>query len=77
MKKRVLILILALALLIAMLTGCGVDTSKRVDKSSNNYQLVEIEEGGVLYLEGLYTVAPYYSPNGKLCHLVDGEIEEI
>ena len=76
MKSRVLILILALALLIAMLTGCGADTSKVV-KTSFHYQLIEIEKGGVLYLEGDCSLAPYYSPNGKLCHLVDGEIEEI
>ena len=75
MKKKLLVLILTVVLL---LVGCtGVDPDGGVRTPYEDYQLIEIEKGGIIYIECYDKLAPYYSPNGKLCHLVDGKITEI
>ena len=80
--KKVIVLCL---ILIMLLSGC-TDKSDKLDRYvesnvkhlvNNSYKLVILEEGGVIYVSGLYVLVPYYSPNGKLCHYVDGEIVEI
>ena len=82
MKK--IILIVLLCFVIALLTGCNDSDKLRKDVGSNNkvlvdhsFRLVTLEENGVIYIMGNGRMAPYYSPNGKLCHYVDGEIVEI
>lgn len=52
-------------------------TVKEVKVIDCDYRLVEIEEGGVIYIDSYSGLTPYYSPNGKLCHLVDGEVVEV
>ena len=75
MKKKLLVLMLTVVLL---LVGCtGIDKDDGVQQPHDSYDLIEIEKGGIIYLESYYTLSPYYSPNGKLCHLVDGKITEI
>ena len=71
--KKIIVLCLIVALL---LTGCG-NLNKNVRSSTDNYQLVTLEPNGIIYVAGVYTLAPYYSPNGKLCHYVNGVIVEI
>ena len=70
--KKLIVLCLIVALL---LTGCGLD--KDVRATEDNYRLVTLEPNGIIYVEANYKLAPYYSPNGKLCHYVDGVIVEI
>lgn len=75
MKKKLLILMLTVVLL---LVGCtGIDKDGGVKQPRDSYDLIEIEKGGIIYIESYYTLTPYYSPNGKLCRLVDGKITEI
>ena len=73
--KKIIVLCLVVLLL---LTGCSKDIDKRsVYMSAENYRLVTIEPNGVIYVQGINALALYYSPNGKLCHYVNGEIVEI
>lgn len=75
MKKKLLVLMLTVVLL---LVGCtGIDKDGGVKQPRISYDLIEIEKGGIIYIESYYTLTPYYSPNGKLCRLVDGKITEI
>jgi len=74
MKSKILVAILVF---IVTLLFCGCELDREVTGSSNHYKLVTIEPNGVVYIEGVYTLTPYYSPNGKLCHMIDGKIEEI
>lgn len=71
--------IIALCLVILLLlTGCNKEIDKRdVYMSAENYRLITIEPNGVIYVQGINALALYYSPNGKLCHYVNGEIVEI
>lgn len=59
----------------------GLCNTDRLDKNVKTtdccYKIVEIETGGVLYIENDRKLTPYYNKNGKLCHYVDGEIKEI
>lgn len=72
--KRVIAVVCLFTML--LLTACGGINKDHVNKANGN--LVEYEDGGVLYIRvSSYSTTPYYSPNGKLCHYVDGEIVEI
>ena len=82
MKK--IILVVLLCFVIMLLTGCNDGDKLQKDVESNNkvlvdhsFRLVTLEENGIIYIMGQQRMAPYYSPNGKLCHYVDGEIVEI
>lgn len=84
MKKKLLILMLTVVLLLVGCTGIDKDGGVKQPYDSydlieikKGYDLIEIEKGGIIYLESYYGLAPYYSSNGKLCHLVDGKITEI
>ena len=74
MKSKILVAILVFMVTL-ILSGC--ELNREVTDSSNHYKLVTIEPNGVVYVEGMYGFAPYYSPNGKMCHMVDGKIKEI
>lgn len=64
--------------IILLLTSCGGINKESVGKPIASRNLIEYEDGGVLYIQvSGYSATPYYSPNGKLCHYVDGEIVEI
>lgn len=52
-------------------------TENAVKVTECDYRLVVIEDGGIIYIDNDYGLTPYYSPNGKLCCFVDGEIVEI
>ena len=74
MKSKILMVILVFVITL-ILSGCELD--REVTNSSYHYNLITIEPNGVVYVEGPYRLTPYYSPNGKLCHMVDGKIKEI
>ena len=74
MKSKILVAILVFMVTL-VLSGCELD--KEVSDSRNSYRLITVEPNGIVYVEGIYGIAPYYSPNGKLCHMIDGRIEEI
>lgn len=76
MERMKLVIAIVSVLMISLLTACGDLSKDHVNQG--NGTLVEYEEGGVLYIQvSMYSSTPYYSPNGKLCHYVDGEIVEI
>lgn len=77
MKKKLLVLMLTVVLLLVGCTGIDIDKDGGVKQPRISYDLIEIEKGGIIYIESYYTLTPYYSPNGKLCRLVDGKITEI
>ena len=71
--KKLIVLCLIVALL---LSGCELDKNVHTLKK-DGYRLITLEPNGIIYVEGYYKLAPYYSPNGKLCHYVDGVIVEV
>ena len=80
MKSRnIRYLIMLLITVILLLTGCSGELDKDVSLNGggNDFHLITLEPNGIIYVKGLYTLAPYYSPNGKLCHYVNDEITEI
>ena len=74
MKSKIFVATLVFVVTL-MLSGCKL--KREVTDSSNLYRLITVEPNGVVYVEGPYRLAPYYSPNGKMCHMIDGRIEEI
>ena len=74
LKIRCLIILLITVIL--LLTGCS-PLDKEVTIANDGFQLITLEPDGIIYVKGLYVLAPYYSPNGRLCHHVNGEIVEI
>ena len=76
MERMKSVIVVMSMLVIILLTACGgIDKDDVRDATGH---LVEFEDGGVLYIfVNPYCTTPYYSPNGKLCHYVNGEIVEI
>lgn len=75
MKNKILSMV-AVIIVLSLLCGCRLNKEVTLD-TSNCYELIVIEDGGIIYVKAPYCLAPYYSPNGKLCHYIDGEIVEI
>ena len=78
-SRKIICLIMLLITVILLLTSCG---SENIDKDGitmggGDLHLTVLEPNGIIYVRGTYKLAPYYSPNGKLCHYVDGKIVEI
>lgn len=73
----VLAILLAIYIgIIALLVSCGCNnTSAHI--STYDCPIVVMKDTGILYYKRARKLAPYYSENGKLCKLVDGEIVEI
>ena len=77
-SRKIRCLIILLITVILLLTSCGETIGKdEITMSGGDFHLTVLEPNGVVYVKGIYSLAPYYSPNGKLCHYVDGEIVEI
>ena len=77
MKSRnISCMIILLITVILLLAGCS-PLDKEVTTVNDGFYLITLEPDGVIYVRNVYMLAPYYSPNGKLCHYVDGEIVEI
>ena len=74
MKSKILVAILVFMVTL-VLSGC--ELNREVSNSYNHYKLITVEPNGVVYIEGAYSLTPYYSPNGKLCHMINDKIEEI
>ncbi len=74
-KIRCLIILLIIAIL--LLTGCSPLDKDEVTVVNDSFHLITLEPNGIIYVKGIYMLAPYYSPNGKLCHYINGEIVEI
>ena len=77
-SRKMRCLIILLITIILLLAGC----SEKIDKdyvtaNGGDFHLTTLEPNGVIYVKGYRSIAVYYSPNGKLCHYVDGEIVEI
>ena len=78
MKKKLLIILTVVLLLVGCTVSINVNGGAvKSYKNYKDYDLIEIEKGGIIYISSYYKLAPYYSPNGKLCRLVDGKITEI
>lgn len=78
MKRIKFVVAIVSVLIISLLTACDGINKENVYSPVLSRGLIEFEDGGVLYVNvSSYCVTPYYSPNGKLCHYVDGEIVEI
>lgn len=77
-SRKIRCLIILLITVILLLIGCSEELDKDyVTISGGNFHLTTLEPDGVIYVKGYRSIAVYYSPNGKLCHYVDGEIVEI
>lgn len=70
--KKIIPLILVIAL-----CGCSKKVNTKDVKLLAGYNLAQIEENGIVYVEGPYILTPYYSPNGKLCVYIDGQLKEV
>lgn len=75
--RKIRCMIILLITVILLLIGCSPLDKDEVTVANDGFHLITLEPDGIIYVKGLYVLAPYYSPNGKLCHYVDGEIVEI
>ena len=76
-SRKIRCLIILLITVILLLTGCSPLDKDEITTDNEGFRLVTLEPDGIIYVRNIYILAPYYSPNGKLCHYVNGEIVEI